>query len=286
MGQMWLVLILCFIVVTAVGLMIFGSNRWADAIKILTRQLDACRIRQKAQVCYNSCELDGLPSPVQRYFRAVLKDGQPLIAAVTIELAGTFNMSTTGEQWKPFTSTQRVVTHRPGFLWDAKVAIFPGVPVRVVDSYVGGEGQLRAALLGLFPMADVHGGGEIARGEFIRWFAEAVWYPTALLPSQGVHWEAVDDVSAKATIVDGLLKLTMLFGFDDAGLIVSVRATARGAGVGKDMVMRPWECTLYDYQAQHGMLLPMAGEAAWLWPDGRRAYFRGAVTALGLEFWP
>jgi hypothetical protein len=49
-------------------------------------------------------------------------------------------------------------------------------------------------------------------------------------------------------------------------------------------VMLPWECTLSNYQPQHGMLLPMAGEAAWLRPEGRQSYFRGAVTALRYEF--
>ena len=97
----------------------------------------------------------------------MLKDGQPVIAAATLELAGTFNMSATGDQWKPFTSRQRVVTHRPGFLWDAKVSMLPGLSVRVVDSYIAGRGLLHAALLGLFTVAEVSGGGEIARGEFV-----------------------------------------------------------------------------------------------------------------------
>jgi hypothetical protein len=30
---------------------------------------------------------------VQRYFRAALKEGQPIIAAVTFELAGTINLA-------------------------------------------------------------------------------------------------------------------------------------------------------------------------------------------------
>ena len=224
--------------------------------------------------------------PVQRYFRAVLKDGQPIIAAATIELGGTINMSATGEQWKPFTSQQRVVTHRPGFLWNAQVDMFPGVPARVEDSYIAGQGRLIAKLLGLFTVADAHGDGEMARGEFMRYFAEAAWYPTALLPSQGVRWEAVDDTSAKATLVDGPLTLTLLFRFNEAGPIDSVHADSRGAGVGKDMVMLPWDCALSDYQWQHGMLLPMAGEAAWLRPEGRKAYFAGAVKTLDYEFSP
>lgn len=284
----WIGLGLCLVAACALGLAAYGAQRWDSAMLALTQRLDASRpaetARPRPTTRYDSRELDGLPAPVQRYFRAVLKQGQPIIEAVTLEHVGMFNMSSAGEQWKPFASTQRVVTRRPGFIWNAKVGMFPGVAVRVLDNYVAGQGQLRAAVLGLVTMANVQGGGEIARGEFMRWFAEAAWYPTALLPSQGVSWEAVDEHSANATVVDGPLSLTLLFGFDDAGLIVSVRAAARGAGVGKDMVMLPWLCALSNYQPQQGMMLPMAGEAAWLRPEGRKAYFRGTVRRMSVEF--
>jgi hypothetical protein len=289
---LWFALALCVLGLAWVALWALGAMRWASAIRTLTGQLESARTHDPAQPAqpkrYDARELQGLPAPVQRYFRAVLKDGQALIGSPTIELAGTFNMSPSGEQWKRFTSTQRAITRRPGFLWDAKVAMFPGVPLRVVDAYIAGEGKLRAAVLGLFTVADVHGSGEIARGELMRWFAEAVWYPTALLPSQGVRWEAVDDTSANASIVDGPITLMLLFGFDAEGLIATVRAAARGAGVGKDgvMLMLPWECALSDYRPQHGMLLPMVGEAAWLRPEGRKPYFVGTVSVLKFEFSP
>lgn len=287
---LWLGLVLCLLVVVALGLSAYGTTRWTDTTRSLTSTLEAARIDEKAQspspARYDSRELEGLPAPVQRYFRAVLKDGQPIITAVTLELAGTFNMSPTGEQWKPFTSQQRVVTRRPGFLWDAQVAMLPGVAVRVVDSYIAGEGLLHAAILGLFTVAEVSGGGEIARGEFMRFFAEAAWYPTALLPSQGVRWEAVGDRSANATIVDGPLTLTLLFRFNDAGLIGSVRAEARGAMVGKEIVMLPWEGNWSNYQTRDGMTVPFTGEVAWVRPEGRRPYFIGTVTSLTYEFSP
>ena len=287
---LWLGLVLCLLAVAAVGLSAYGSNRWTDATRTLTRRLEAARIDEKVRppspALFDSRELEGLPAPVQRYFRAVLKDGQPIIAAVTVELAGTFNLSATGEQWKPFTSRQRVVTRRPGFLWDAQVAVLPGVPVRVVDGYIAGEGLLHAAVLGLFTVADLHGGGEIARGELMRFFAEMAWYPTALLPSQGVRWDAIDDASANATIVDGPLTLTLLFRFNEAGLITSVRAEARGAMVGKEMVKIPWEGSWSDYQARDGMMVPLTGEAAWLRPEGRKPYFHGTLTSLTYEFSP
>jgi hypothetical protein len=295
---LWLGVVVGVLVVIALGLRVVGANRWAELMRTHTGQLEAGRvdarssgqIRPPSPARFDARELEGLPAPVQRYFRAVLTDGQPIIGAATIEMAGTINMSATAEQWKPVASHQRVVTSvassRPGFLWDAQVDMFPGVPARVEDSYIAGQGQLIAKLLGLFTVARAQGGGELARGEFMRWFAEAPWYPTALLPSQGVRWRAVDDASANASIVDGPITLTMLFRVDQAGLIASVHAESRGAGVGKDLVMLPWDCGLSDYQPQGGMLIPMRGEAAWMRPEGRKAYFVGHVKKLSYEFAP
>lgn len=123
-------------------------------------------------------------------------------------------------------------------------------------------------------------------GEFMRYFAEAAWYPTALLPSQGVQWHARDDASANATIVDGPITLTLLFRFNEAGVIASVHAEARGAGAGKDMVMLPWDCALSNYRWHDDMLLPMTGEAAWMRPEGRKAYFVGHVRKISHGFSP
>ena len=287
---LWLGQVLGLLAAVAVGLSAYGSKRWTDTTRLLTSRLEAARIDEKARTPsparFDSHELEGLPAPVQRYFRAVLKEGQPIVSALTIEMAGTFNMSATGEQWKPFTSRQRVVTRRPGFLWDAQVSMLPGLAARVVDGYIAGEGMLHAAVLGLFTVVDVHGGGEIARGELMRFFAEAAWYPTALLPSQGVRWEAVDDRSANATIVEGPLTLTLLFRFNDAGVIDSVHAEARGAVVGKQMVVIPWEGSWSNYQARDGMTVPITSEAAWLRPEGRKPYFHGTITSLTYEFAP
>ena len=288
---LWLGLLLGLLALAAVGLAAYGERRWAGEMQALQGSLQAGRIdgRQAGKsppTRYDAREIEGLPAPVQRFFGAVLKDGQPIITAVTIHLAGSFNMSPTREQWKPFTSAQHVTTRRPGFLWDARISMLPGVAVRVVDSYIVGVGLLHATIQGLFTVAEIRGEGEIARGEFMRWFAEVAWYPTALLPSQGVRWEAVDDHSAKATVVDGPLSLTLLFRFNGAGLIGSFRAEARGGMVGDKMVMAPWEGIWSNYQARDGVLVPFTGEVAWMRPEGRKPYFVGTVTALSFAFAP
>ena len=115
----------------------------------------------------------------------------------------------------------------------------PSLAVHVHDVYANGEGLLRASPLGLVPLARVRGTEDLAKGELMCFLAESAWYPTALLPSQGVHWVAADDRSASATLTDGSTSVTMLFRFDERGLIESARAEARGRAVGGKVVPTP-----------------------------------------------
>jgi hypothetical protein len=263
--------------------LVYGAARWRSATKAMRARLEAAR-RPIRPAKFNSKELTGLPVPVQRYFRTVLADGQSMIAAVSVEHAGSFNMSETGEQWKPFTSNQRVVTQRPGFVWDARIAMMPGMRARVHDAYVAGEGILHATLFGLVSLVDCRGTPEVARGELMRFFAEAAWYPTALLPGQGVQWEAVDDTSARATMTDGEIALKMLFRFDKDGLIESMRAEARERTVAGSAVATPWEGRFNRYEVRNGMRVPLEGEVAWVLPEGRKPYWRGRITRLEYQF--
>jgi hypothetical protein len=173
--MLWLTLIagaLALVAVALVAANLYGARRWEAGTRDLRARLDAAR-QSVRPAHFDARELEGLPPPVQRYFRAVLKDGAPMIAVVRMSHAGTINMSESGEQWKDFTSTQTVVTQRPGFDWDGRIALFPGFPVRVHDAYVAGEGILHATLMGLVTLAEVRGTPEGAQGELMRYLAEA-----------------------------------------------------------------------------------------------------------------
>lgn len=268
------------IVAIALG---YGSIRWQSATKEMHAKLESARLPIGAKT-YSPNELIGLPAPVQRYFRAVLKDGQPMVEAVSVDHTGTFNMSESGEQWKPFTSTQRVITQRPGFDWEGRIKMMPGLTVRVHDAYIAGEGILHATLFGLLSLVNLHGTLDVAQGELMRFFAEAAWYPTALLPSQGVRWEEVDDTSAKATLRDCEITLTMLFRFNENNLIESVRAEARGRTVGGKVIPTPWEGRWKQYELRDGMHIPLNGEVVWVLPEGPKPYWRGHITSLTYEF--
>jgi len=158
MWKIILLIILGLTVIIAIAL-VYGISRWQAATKEMHAKLEAARLPIKRKT-HDARELEGLPAPVRRYFRAVLKDGQPMVATVSLEHTGTFNMSETGEQWKPFTSAQRVIVHGPGFDWEARIQIAPGLAVKVHDAYIAGEGILHASLFGLVSLVKLrHAGG-------------------------------------------------------------------------------------------------------------------------------
>jgi hypothetical protein len=258
---------------------IYSAFRWRTGTKRIHAQLDASS-RPIDPKTFDSKEIEGLPAPVRRYFRTVLKEGQLLVAAVSVEHAGSFNVSGTGEQWKPFKSTQRVITQRPGFVWDACIRVAPAMAVYVRDAYTAGEGALTAKLLGLFTVMEQPSTPELAQGELMRFLAEGAWYPTALLPSQGLVWEAIDEKHAGATLTDGTTTVKLVFQFDAQGLISSVRSDGRYREVDGRQVATPWQGLFWNYEVRNGLLIPLEGEASWLLPDRLKPYWRGRITTI------
>ena len=81
----------------------------------------------------------------------------------------------------------------------------------------------------------------------------------------------------------GPLMLTLLFRFNEAGLIASFRAEARGGMVGDKLVMAPWEGIWSDYRAVDGVQVPFTGEVAWMRPRGTQAVLHRHGHRAGLR---
>jgi hypothetical protein len=283
---MWLKILLLTVVALVVAFAaatIYGSSRWRNGTAELRARLEAARLPIRPAT-YDAKEIASLPSPVRRYFGTVLTDGQPIIAAVRLAHEGQFNMGESEARWRPFTSSQIAIARRPGFDWDGRIAVAPGVNAFVHDAYVAGEGILHVELLGLIKLADLRGTPEAAQGELMRFLAEAAWYPTALLPSQGIRWSAIDDTSATATLTDGATTVSLDFRFDADGLIGGVRAAARYRSVNGSLVATPWHGRFWGYAVRYGMRIPLEGEVGWELPDGLWPYWRGRVTEVTYEF--
>jgi hypothetical protein len=283
---MWLTLVfllLLALIFVPATVLLFGISRWQAVTTKLLSRLEGERGRIVPNT-YDTSELGGLPAPVQGYLRAILMDGQPIIAAAELRQEGELDLGRAKRQWSRVVAAQSVVTQRPGFHWDARVRLGPAVKVFVQDAYIAGSGVLKAALFGLFPVAKVPSSLELAHAELMRFLAEAPLYPTKLLASQGTLWEPIDDRSARATLADGDLSVSVVFDFDESGLIDGVRATGRYRAVDGKMIQTPWEARFSDYEERSGMLIPLQAEVAWILPEGRAPYWRGRVTDILYKF--
>jgi len=258
--------------------MIAGARAWSRATDRLVARLwaaaDSNDHRAKTRPPPVR-QLDGLPAPVARYFAYVLEPGRRDIRRAHFRSVGHF--AAKPEAWAPFTADQDVTVLPPGFVWDARIAMMPVVPVRVRDSYVGGEGSMRASAGAVLSIVDQHGTKEMAAASLQRFLAEAVWLPTALLPREGLTWSPIDDANARVTITDGATSVSLDVHFAPGGEIDTVSAM-RYRDVNGTPVLTPWVGTHTNYVHIDGMMIPTKGEVAWVLPEGRVPYWRGRIV--------
>lgn len=224
-------------------------------------------------------DLDGLPPPVRRYLDRVLgfDDGRLPIESVHCRQRGTVRLGGDAGSWKPFEATQDVSVQPPGFLWVASIDLLPGLPVTVVDAYENGLGTLEARLLSALPVATAGPSPEVTEAELMRYLAESVWYPTALL-APSVTWHPIDDATARATIEHRETTATVEFRFDEAGLVESVHADRRYRQ--EIDAWAPWAGSFWDYEERNGIRIPIGAEVGWIEDDEVVPYWRATIEDL------
>jgi hypothetical protein len=277
------VLVVALVVLSLAAVIAFADYRWRSQSAALVEQLER-GVAAAPRFVYSPAELEGLPAPVVRYFREVLRDGQPLVRSGRLVQKGEFLVRPTPDGWRPFTATHHFAARPPGFVWDARIRMAPGLAICVRDASIDGTGSMRASVLGLFTMLNVEGTPDIAAGALHRYLAEATWFPTALLPSQGVAWTPIDDSSARATLAVASTTVSLEFRFGEDGLVRSVFAPDRARDVNGHGVPTPWQGRWFEYEEHGGMRIPGRGEVEWILPEGPQVYWRGRVTQISYEY--
>ncbi|HEX6107512.1 MAG TPA: DUF6544 family protein [Gemmatimonadales bacterium] len=230
-----------------------------------------------------------LPQPVQRYFALVLPEGQPRISRARVRQAGTFRMREGGDpesDWAPFTAVQHFTAEPPGFIWDARIRMAPLTTVRVRDGYIGGHASMRGAVGGLVNVVNAADTPELRAGALQRYLAEAVWFPTALLPGR-VTWSAVDESHARATLADGETSVALDFEFTPGGEIVAAHTPGRLRalpGRRGEYGLVPWGGRYAHYREQGGIRIPTEAEVFWVLEGREQPYYRGRNVRIEYRF--
>ena len=258
-----------------------GSRRQRSAMSRLVESLiragssaDAAQPRTE--------ELERLPAPEARYLRWALPRQQQ-IQLVRLRQIGTLRTNVRRERWMAFEAEHIVAPRSAGFVWNARVAVAPLLHVRVRDALVAGRGSGQVSLLSAFTVAADAGTPEMNSGSLHRYLAEAVWYPTALLPSAKLRWSAVDNRRALATLTEDGVTVSLEFRFADTGQVTSIYTPARWGSFDGGYKQVPWEGHFRNYTERQDMLLPTEGEVGWYLEGDWQAVWKLRVSTASYE---
>lgn len=216
-------------------------------------------------------QLEGLPEPVQKYFKHVLKEGQFYINYVRLTHDGLFKTAT-DKDWIKIKGEQYFTTEKPGFIWLGKTTMFTAK-----DSYIEGKGKLTVSLLSLVNIVKSHG-DKINQGELLRWLGESVWFPTNLLPNKNLQWSAIDSSHAKLTYSYKNLVVHYIVSFNDKDEITQMKTERY-----MDESLETWVGKFMNYKIINNVVIPTEIEAIWKLKSGDYSYARFNIKKIEYE---
>ncbi len=262
-----------------------GSALWNKAAARAVTELHRAMMPGEARI-FTGKELEELPAPVARYLRLVLREGQHYIRSARIVQEGELRLRRTERRWSPFTARQEFSVLPAGFVWDARVRLLPFLSAQIRDSDIAGRGSMRGKLFGLIPVVNASGSPELAQGGLQRYLSELVWFPTALLPGQGVTWTAIDDRRALATLTDSGTSVSLEFRFNDRDEVAEVFTSGRWREVEGNYLLTPWGGRHLNYEERQGILIPTEFVVVWHLRDADFDWLKGRITDISYEFEP
>ena len=260
-----------FLILTA-SLFPLQAWRWSDNRRAALLWRNLIRITVAPPAVFDPAILEGLPQPARRYFLFTIAPGTPLSSAVEIEMEGEIRLGTRQHPNAMTMRARQLLAAPHGLVW--KLQARKGV-IRISGSDGIGCGQswTRFWLLGTIPVVRAGGGPDHMRSAFGRVIAEAVFFaPSALLPRDGVTWEAVGDNVARATVsCSGMTQSMDLTVGEDGRPAMVVIPRWSNANPEKTYRVQPFGGYPSEFRVFDGYTLPTRFEGGnWI---GTEAYF-------------
>ncbi|WP_035356460.1 DUF6544 family protein [Edaphobacter aggregans] len=199
-------------------------------------------------------------------------------------------LTQSGEMWlrpgsKPlaFKAEQAIAAGEVGFLWRAWLIMTAGVSMQVIDYTVGGKAGLECRLLGALPIIRMSDSDTMFRGEAMRYLAELMWNPDALLLNRQLDWRVINARTLVVATGGGTRRCQVRLILDDAGDLIGIEADDRPRQDGRIVSNCPWFGRGGDYRTIGGRRIPTQAEVGWLLNGIEFIYWRGRVDSWSLK---
>ena len=217
----------------------------------------------------------GLDEPVQRYFLHAIAPGTPLAAYVELEMSGSIRMKPDAD-WQPMQASQ-IVAESGGFVWQANVGNSL-MSLNGADYYAQHHGRVKFSLWGLIPLVDAQS-NDVDRSSIGRLCVEYVWLPSALLPHNGVAWQAIDRNNIQASFEIDNEPITLNLSIDNEGRLLNL-SIPRWADATEDKNWQyiPFGGEIAAEQTFGGYTVPSKMDAGyWFGTDKYWTFFQATI---------
>ena len=194
---------------------------------------------------------DGLPAPVERFYRQVYGESVPVIESAV--LSGRATMRINGIT---FPARFRF-THDAGqgYRHYIEATIF-GLPLmKVNEHYLDGKGRLELPF-------GVEEGPEVDQGGNLALWGESMWLPSVFITDPRVRWEPIDEETALLIVPFGEEEQRFVVRFDPQTGLLHFLESMRYRGVdseGKTL----WINEALQWDSVDGHTIPTVGAVTW-----------------------
>jgi len=222
-------------------------------------------------------EYGSIPAPVKTYFQAIFPESQSMMRFAHIRHSGQFRQRP-DDDWYPVRGIAHYSADEPGFVWKGH---FGNKTAHL--TYLNGHGSSFLKLFNSIPLLE-SSGKETSVSLLVRYLMEAVWYPTALLPTNGVQWQPIDNSSARMTLRDNGLSVSVTVYFDENGLINRMETFDKFRDFKNHFEKARFIMLCKDYKKFDSVPVPSTLQFIWALPEGDFHYGEFIINSIVYEY--
>ncbi|TVQ85932.1 MAG: hypothetical protein EA393_13070 [Bacteroidetes bacterium] len=220
-----------------------------------------------------------LPEPVQRYFHYCGFVGTPLSNHAEIIWQNSHIRMKPGQRWMKLKTFQHNFVQEPSRLAYMRANMFGFIPFEGRDRYDDGKGHMFGTLGRMIKVFDARD-EETAKGAAIVVLAEALLVPSYAIQPY-IHWEAVDELTARARLIHNGIDVGGTFHFNELGEYIRFTTNERPyTSPNGGYEQKDYSIEVLGYQQQGDIKIAREVFAIWHLHGGDFEYWRGALKEI------
>ena len=235
-------------------------------------------VKTSAEV-FSQQQINHLPEPVQRYFHHCGFIGKPIAYQTEIIWHESQIRLKPNQKWMKLRTHQYNCVDEPSRLAYMRANMMGVIPFEGRDKYHDGSGHMFGTLgrvIKVFDEKDI----ETAQGAAIVLLAEVLLVPSYAIQPY-IHWQSVDELTAKARFIHKGIDVGGTFHFNQQGDYIRFTTNERPYSLPKGgYELQPYTIEVRSYQQQGDIRIAKEVAAIWNLPDGNFEYWKGEIKRI------